>query len=79
MRVKVIPPDNVRMIDPYDGWRYFRSFFEVRLENIVVLALQQALERLHYRDFSCGRHKETETHQLGVIPPPENSVFSLLT
>ena len=30
------------------------AFFEVRLENIVVLALQQALERLNYR-YLCSR------------------------
>ncbi len=67
MRVKMIPPDNVRMSTLHNGWRYFRFFFEVRLENIVVLALQQALGELHYKDSLYGRPQATVTHQPGAV------------
>jgi hypothetical protein len=42
------------------------GFFEVKRENQAGMALQQALERLHYRDSLCGRTCATLTHKLGV-------------
>jgi len=56
VRAKVIPPDNARRAASAMVGEISENF-EVRREYFVVLALQQALERLHYRDFSCGRTK----------------------
>ena len=54
MRVKVIPPDNIRRAASAMVGEISENF-EVRREYFVVLALQQALEELHYRDSLYGR------------------------
>jgi len=54
VRVKVIPHDNIRRAASAMVGEISENF-EVRREYFVVLALQQALEELHYRDFLCGR------------------------
>ena len=66
MRVKMIPPDNVRMTALRDVWRKF-AFFEYELRKSVGMALQQALEELNYKDSLRGRHLATVTHQSGAI------------
>jgi hypothetical protein len=62
----MIPPDNVRMTALRDVWRFF-AFFEYEWRNSVGMALQQALEELHYNDSLYGRPQATVTHQPGAV------------
>ena len=78
MRVKVIPPDNIRRAASAMVGEISENF-EVRREYFVVLALQQALEELHYKKILCvvalcDRNPSTRSKL-----QPDNSIFSLLT
>jgi hypothetical protein len=41
--------------------------FEFRLGYFAIMALQQALEELHYNDSLYGRPQATVTHQPGAV------------